>query len=79
MAFPGHFPWGTPIPYTAAKRPTLSEPLGGLLALLGGLYEDDVRAVLIRGGLSDYQSLLDSPFTYVPFDTAEWLSAGLRE
>jgi len=57
------------VPYTAAKRPAQSEPLGGLLALLGGLFEDDVRAVLVRGGLSDYQSLLDSPFTYVPFDT----------
>jgi len=56
------------VPYTAARRPAQSEPLGGLLALLGGLYEDDVRAVLVRGGLSDYQSLLDSPFTYVPFD-----------
>ncbi|MCE9564207.1 MAG: acetylxylan esterase [Planctomycetes bacterium] len=58
------------VPYTASKRPAQSEPLGGLLALLGGLFEDDVRAVLVRGGLSDYQSLLDSPFTYVPFDAA---------
>ena len=57
------------IPYTAAKRPAQSEPLGGLLALLGALYEDDVRAVLARGGLSDYQSVLDTPFTYLPFDT----------
>lgn len=56
------------VPYTAAKRPTQSEPLGGLLALLGALYEDDVRAVLARGGLSDYQSLLGDPFTYIPFD-----------
>ncbi len=56
------------VPYTAAKRPAQSEPLGGLLALLGGLFEDDVRAMLVCGSLSDYQSLLDSPFTYVPFD-----------
>lgn len=56
------------VPYTAAKRPGQSEPLGGLLALIGALYEDDVRAVIARGGLSDYQSVLDTPFTYLPFD-----------
>lgn len=56
------------VPYTEARRPTQSEPLGGLLALLGALYEDDVRAVLVRGGLSDYHSVLDAPFTYLPFD-----------
>lgn len=56
------------VPYTAAKRPVQSEPHGGLLALLGGLFEDDVRAVFVRGSLSNYQSLLDSPFTYVAFD-----------
>jgi hypothetical protein len=56
------------VPYTAARRPPASEPLGGLLSLLGGLYEDDVRVLVVRGCLADYQSLLDSPFTYVPFD-----------
>jgi cephalosporin-C deacetylase-like acetyl esterase len=56
------------VPYTAAKRPAQSEPVGGLLALLGALYEDGVRAVLARGGLSDYRSALDAPFTYLPFD-----------
>ena len=54
--------------YTAAQRPPVCEPLGGLLALFGGLYEDDVRVIIVRGCLADYQSLLDSPFTYVPFD-----------
>lgn len=56
------------VPYTAAKRPVQSEPLGGLLALLGGLFEDDVKAILMRGCLADYQRLLESPFSYVPFD-----------
>ena len=48
--------------------PDQAEPLGGLLALLGGLFEDDVRAVAVRGGLVSYASLLDSPFFYVPHD-----------
>src|SRR5262249_5784398 len=32
------------------------------------LYEDDVRAVYVRGGLESYQSILRSPFLYVPHD-----------
>lgn len=56
------------VPYTADSRPAQAEPLGGLLALLGGLFEADVRCVVARGCLADYQSLLQSPFTYVAFD-----------
>lgn len=56
------------VPYTAANRPALAEPLGGLLALTLPLYENDLRAIAIRGGLSDYASLLDGPCCYVPHD-----------
>lgn len=56
------------VPWDAPKLPDQSEPLGGLLALLGALYEDDVRAVYIRGGLVSYQSVLESPFLYLPHD-----------
>ncbi|HZT83732.1 MAG TPA: hypothetical protein VFA26_26110, partial [Gemmataceae bacterium] len=56
------------VPWDAAKLPDQSEPLGGLLALLGALFEDDVQAVYGRGGLAGYQSLLHSPFCYVPHD-----------
>jgi cephalosporin-C deacetylase-like acetyl esterase len=56
------------VPWDAPKLPDQSEPLGGLLALFGGLYEDGVKAVCVRGGLSGYQSLLQSPFLYVPHD-----------
>jgi cephalosporin-C deacetylase-like acetyl esterase len=56
------------VPIDADKVPDLAEPLGGLAALFGALFEEDVRAVLIRGGLSSYRSLLDSPFCYVPLD-----------
>jgi hypothetical protein len=45
-----------------------AEPLGAHLALLAALYEKDVHAVVARGGLDAYLSMLDSPFTYVPID-----------
>ncbi len=48
--------------------PEQSEPLGGLLAMLGALYEDDVRAVYVRGGVVSFRSILDSPFCYLPHD-----------
>jgi len=45
-----------------------AEPLGGLLALLGGLYEDKVCAVAARRGLVAYSSVLEDQFAYVPND-----------
>jgi hypothetical protein len=45
-----------------------AEPLGGLLALLGALYEDSVRTVAVRRGLASYLSILDDRFAYVPAD-----------
>jgi dienelactone hydrolase len=56
------------VPLDAAKLPDQAEPLGGLLALFGALYEPEVCAVYARGGLSGYRALLDSPFVYVPHD-----------
>src|SRR5207245_217593 len=50
------------VPLDAEQRPDIAEPLGGLLALFGALYEDDVKAVYVRGGLTGYRSVLDSPF-----------------
>ena len=47
-----------------------SEPLGGLLALLGGLFEDDIRAVSVSGGLNDYQSVLTHFGVLIPHDAA---------
>ena len=64
----------------------MAEPLGGLLALFGALFEDDVRAVSVHGGLAGYESLLLSPFCYVPHDACfdkdgnifvvEWVQTG---
>jgi cephalosporin-C deacetylase-like acetyl esterase len=45
-----------------------AEPLGGLLALLGALYEDQVHAVVIKSGLISYLSILEDRFAYVPLD-----------
>ena len=45
-----------------------TQPLGGLLALLTALYEDNVRAVAVRGGLVSYLSVLKDRFCYVPQD-----------
>jgi dienelactone hydrolase len=56
------------VPLDAAESLPLAEPLGGLVVMLGALFEDDVRAVSARGGLAEFQSLLESPFIYVPHD-----------
>lgn len=45
-----------------------AQPVGGLLALLTALYEDNVQAVAVRGGLVSFQSVLKDRFCYVPQD-----------
>jgi dienelactone hydrolase len=42
------------------------EPLGGLLALFGALYEDDIRAVYLAGGLSSYHGVLGHFAVLIP-------------
>ena len=44
------------------------EPLGGLLAVLGALYDPNVRTIGVHGGLAGYASILDDAFTYVSAD-----------
>jgi dienelactone hydrolase len=56
------------VPIDADRSPELAEPLGALAVLLAALYEPEVGAILARGGLVSYRSLLESPFCYVPFD-----------
>jgi hypothetical protein len=55
------------VPFDAEPFPGLCEPLGGLLALFGGLFED-IRALYFCGGLVSYASVLESPFCYIPHD-----------
>jgi dienelactone hydrolase len=56
------------MPLEMEKLPDQSEPLGGLLALFGALYEDQVRAVLVEGGLASYQSVMHGQFCWLPHD-----------
>ena len=50
--------------------PAQAEPLGGLLALLVALHEDDpsVRAVYSRGGLATFRSVLQGHMVLIPHD-----------
>jgi hypothetical protein len=57
------------VPLDASKTPALSEPNGPLLALVGGLFDERVHAVVSRGGLASFRSVLDSPFLYLPADS----------
>jgi len=45
-----------------------AEPMGALLALLTGLYEDRVAAVAARGGLVSFLSVLEDRFCHLPQD-----------
>jgi cephalosporin-C deacetylase-like acetyl esterase len=56
------------VPHGVEGWPTESEPLGGLLALLGALFEEDVRAVSISGGLASYRSALTHFTLVIPHD-----------
>ncbi len=56
------------IPLGVPEEPPLCEPLGGLLGLLTALYEKDVRAVYVRGGLTSFESVLQDQFCYIPHD-----------
>ena len=46
----------------------LAEPAGGMMALLGALFEPDVRAVLGCGSLPSQRGLLDSRYLHIPHD-----------
>jgi cephalosporin-C deacetylase-like acetyl esterase len=45
-----------------------AEPLGGLLAALAGLYQEDVHAIAVQGGLTGFLSVIEDRFAYVPGD-----------
>jgi hypothetical protein len=57
-------------PLDAADLPASSEPLGGLVVLLTALLDEtaEIKAVYAGGSLVSFQSLLDSPYVYVPHD-----------
>ncbi len=51
-----------------ADDPHEAQPVGGLLAIFAALFEDDVRAILVRRGMLSFDCILDLPFVYVPHD-----------
>lgn len=56
-------------PYDVSNMPRQSEPMGGTLALLGGLFGgENVKAIYVRGGMVSFRSMLDSTFCYFPHD-----------
>lgn len=48
--------------------PHHAEPLGGLLAMLGALFEPNIKVVVASGMFTGFLSLLDDTFCYVPHD-----------
>jgi cephalosporin-C deacetylase-like acetyl esterase len=56
------------VPADDPKYPAVSQPAGALLALLAGLFDDDVKAVYAAGGLTGYRALVEQRFVYVPHD-----------
>jgi dienelactone hydrolase len=56
------------VPHGIGQRPRAAEPLGGLLAQLAALAQDDLRAVYVRRGLGSFASVFDSPMVYLPHD-----------
>jgi hypothetical protein len=49
--------------------PYSAEPAGAILAILGALFEENVKAVVARGCLTSYAAILDAPAFYVPHDS----------
>lgn len=55
-----------PVPLDVTQ-PRHAEPGAGTLALLAGLFDEDLRGVVSRGGLAEYAGLVESP-VQVPLD-----------
>ena len=55
-----------------------AEPLGAILALFGALYEENVSAIIARGMIDGYRSILNDTYCYIPHDAIipEAMTAG---
>jgi cephalosporin-C deacetylase-like acetyl esterase len=56
-------------PLDAPDLPAIAEPGAAFLAVFAGLYEDGVKVVYTRGGLTGFDRILGSPYLYVPHDS----------
>lgn len=50
------------------EGPAISEPVGDHLALLAGLFEEKIRAIYARGGVSIVPSMFSGPYFAIPHD-----------
>lgn len=55
-------------PLRTDPQALIGEPLGGLAALLGALYNDRVKAVIARRTLATWLSLYETTFVHLPHD-----------
>lgn len=58
------------VPRNVEGRPRGPEPLGGQLALFGALFEDDIRAVYLAGGLSSHHGVLTHFSVLIPHNSS---------
>ncbi len=58
------------VPHGVDGWPVHAEPLGQMVSLLAGLYEEDVKSVFIAGGLNRFQDVLTHFAVLVPHDIA---------
>lgn len=56
------------VPQGIGDEPAVAEPLGPMAALLAALLDEEIVAMVARGGLVGYRSLLGSPFVHIPHD-----------
>lgn len=56
------------VPLGVGNMPKQSEPLGGLMTILAGNFEKDVKTIYVRGGLTGFDSIMNSQFIYAPHD-----------
>jgi len=49
-------------------RPEQAEPLGGLLAMLGALFDEEIAGVYVHGGLASFQYVLQTQQVFIPHD-----------
>jgi len=68
-AFTPPNPADTADPPMNGDAPLHAEPVGGLLALLGALFEPSVAAVLARGCVSGFRAALEASHVYWPPDS----------
>lgn len=57
-----------PSPMGIAIEPAICEPLGGLLAMLGALYEPDVTAIFVHRGVHSFSGILSHWAVHIPHD-----------